>query len=82
MSPEVTEGEPHSKSRFAADHTAFPGYSMFEQERALRPFKPAMDVLMEDTHFGTIYDADQLPCKRPKALFRRAQSALPAEQTR
>lgn len=33
---------------------------MFEQERALRPFKPAMDVLMEDTHFGTIYDADQL----------------------
>ena len=35
---------------------------MFEQERALRPFKPAMDVLMEDTHFGTIYDADQLAC--------------------
>ena len=33
---------------------------MFEQEAALRPFKPAMDVLMEDTHFGTIYDADQL----------------------
>ncbi len=33
---------------------------MFEQERALRPFKPAMDVLMEDTHFGMIYDADQL----------------------
>ena len=33
---------------------------MFEQERALRPFKPAMDVLMEDAHFGTIYAADQL----------------------
>ena len=33
---------------------------MFEQEAALRPFKPAMDVLMESTHFGTIYDADQL----------------------
>ena len=33
---------------------------MFEQEAALHPFKPAMDVLMEDTHFGTIYDADQL----------------------
>lgn len=33
---------------------------MFEQEVALRPFKPAMDVLMESTHFGTIYDADQL----------------------
>lgn len=33
---------------------------MFERENALRPFKPAMDVLMEDTHFGMIYDADQL----------------------
>ena len=33
---------------------------MFEQEAALRPFKPAMDVLMESTHFGTIYNADQL----------------------
>jgi pimeloyl-ACP methyl ester carboxylesterase len=33
---------------------------MFEQEAALRPFKPAMDVLMEDTRFGVIYDADQL----------------------
>ena len=33
---------------------------MFEQESALRPFKPAMDVLMDDTHFGMIYDAEQL----------------------
>ena len=33
---------------------------MFEQEGALRPFKPAMDVLMDDTHFGTVYDAEQL----------------------
>ncbi len=33
---------------------------MFEQEGALRPFKPAMDVLMDDTHFGMIYDAEQL----------------------
>ncbi len=33
---------------------------MFEQESALRPFKPAMDVLMEDTSFGRIYDEDQL----------------------
>ncbi|EFA23460.1 alpha/beta fold hydrolase [Bifidobacterium gallicum] len=33
---------------------------MFEQERELRPFRPAMDVLMQDTHFGRIYDADQL----------------------
>ena len=33
---------------------------MFEQETALRPFRPAMDALMEDTCFGTIYDAEQL----------------------
>ncbi|KFI87181.1 MULTISPECIES: alpha/beta fold hydrolase [Bifidobacterium] len=33
---------------------------MFEQESTLRPFKPAMDVLMEDTRFGVIYDEDQL----------------------
>ncbi|MBW3089121.1 alpha/beta fold hydrolase [Bifidobacterium miconisargentati] len=33
---------------------------MFEQESALRPFKPAMDVLMDDTRFGVIYDEEQL----------------------
>ncbi|WP_055426643.1 alpha/beta fold hydrolase [Bifidobacterium aesculapii] len=33
---------------------------MFEQEAALRPFRPAMDVLMEDTRFGVIYDEAQL----------------------
>ncbi|KAB7790096.1 alpha/beta fold hydrolase [Bifidobacterium leontopitheci] len=33
---------------------------MFNQEKALRPFRPAMDLLMEDTRFGVIYDADQL----------------------
>lgn len=33
---------------------------MFEQEQALQPFKPAMDVLMESTMFGTVYDAAQL----------------------
>lgn len=33
---------------------------MFEQERVLRPFRAAMDVLMGDTHFGTIYDTEQL----------------------
>ncbi|PJM79803.1 alpha/beta fold hydrolase [Bifidobacterium scaligerum] len=33
---------------------------MFEQEAALRPFKPAMDVLMEETSFGRIYDVEQL----------------------
>ncbi|OZG60299.1 proline iminopeptidase [Bifidobacterium lemurum] len=58
----VRDGRPE----FAADQrplmftgeTMFPW--MFEQERALRPFKPAMDLLMEDTGFGVIYDADQL----------------------
>ncbi|PST47095.1 proline iminopeptidase [Bifidobacterium callitrichos] len=33
---------------------------MFEQEAALRPFRAAMDVLMEDTHFGVIYDEERL----------------------
>ncbi|OXN00447.1 alpha/beta fold hydrolase [Bifidobacterium vansinderenii] len=33
---------------------------MFEEDSSLAPFRPAMDVLMEDTHFGRIYDADQL----------------------
>ena len=33
---------------------------MFEQEAALRPFAPAMDLLMEDTSWGSIYDEDQL----------------------
>ena len=33
---------------------------MFEQEAALRPFKPAMDLLMEDMHFGRLYDLAQL----------------------
>ncbi|MUH58957.1 alpha/beta fold hydrolase [Bifidobacterium canis] len=33
---------------------------MFEQERALQPFRPAMDVLMNSTRFGKIYDAEQL----------------------
>ena len=37
---------------------AFPW--MFEQERDLQPFRAAVDVLMEDTHFGVIYDAEQL----------------------
>ncbi|MBT1172059.1 alpha/beta fold hydrolase [Bifidobacterium sp. MA2] len=33
---------------------------MFEQESALRPFRAAMDVLMEDTRFGVIYDEERL----------------------
>ena len=33
---------------------------MFEQERDLKPFAAAVDLLTEDTHFGRIYDADQL----------------------
>ncbi|RSX54105.1 proline iminopeptidase [Bifidobacterium goeldii] len=55
-----------TKSEFAASvrplnftgEAMFPW--MFEQENALRPFKPAMDLLMEDTRFGVIYDAEQL----------------------
>ena len=37
---------------------------MFEQESALRPFRPAMDLLMEDTHFGVIYDENSWPAMR------------------
>ncbi|WEV68818.1 alpha/beta fold hydrolase [Bifidobacterium sp. ESL0775] len=51
---------------FATDHRPlmFTGEAtfpwMFEEERALRPFRAAMDVLMADTHFGKIYDVAQL----------------------
>ena len=33
---------------------------MFEQEHDLKPFAAAVNLLMEDTHFGCLYDADQL----------------------
>lgn len=33
---------------------------MFEQMHALQAFRPAVDLLMEDTHFGVIYDEAQL----------------------
>lgn len=33
---------------------------MYEQQATLRPFREAMNVLMEDTHFGRIYDEEQL----------------------
>ena len=33
---------------------------MFEQEAALRPFAAAMDLLMDDTSWGRIYDVDRL----------------------
>ncbi|MBT1176240.1 alpha/beta fold hydrolase [Bifidobacterium callimiconis] len=33
---------------------------MFEEDSSLTPFRPVMDVLMEDTRFGRIYDVDQL----------------------
>lgn len=33
---------------------------MFEEDPALVPFGPAMDVLMEDTSFGRLYDEGQL----------------------
>ncbi|NMM93152.1 proline iminopeptidase [Bifidobacterium sp. DSM 109957] len=55
-----------ARSEFEADKRPlnFTGEAMFpwmfEQEKALRPFKAAMDVLMDDTHFGRLYDAEQL----------------------
>ena len=33
---------------------------MFQEDPALKPFAAAMDVLMEDTEFGQLYDIDQL----------------------
>lgn len=51
---------------FAADRRPllFTGEAMFPwmyvQHTALWPFKAAMDVLMEDTHFGRLYDREQL----------------------
>lgn len=33
---------------------------IFEEDSALHAFKPAMDVLMQDTSWGKIYDIDQL----------------------
>lgn len=33
---------------------------MFEEDPALKPFAAAMDVLMEDVHFGKLYDTEQL----------------------
>jgi pimeloyl-ACP methyl ester carboxylesterase len=33
---------------------------MFEEDSALVPFKPAVDVMMESREWGTLYDVDQL----------------------
>lgn len=33
---------------------------MFQEDPALKPFADAMDVLMEDTEFGALYDTEQL----------------------
>lgn len=33
---------------------------MFDEDPALIPFRPAMDLLMEDTEFGHLYDQEQL----------------------
>ncbi|OTA27122.1 proline iminopeptidase [Alloscardovia macacae] len=33
---------------------------MFEQDAALRPFAPAMDLLMADTSWGKVYDEEKL----------------------
>lgn len=33
---------------------------IFEEDSALQVFKPAIDVMMQDSHWGKIYDIDQL----------------------
>nr|MDK6329016.1 proline iminopeptidase [Alloscardovia omnicolens] len=33
---------------------------IFDEDSALRAFRPAMDELMSDTQWGTVYDEDQL----------------------
>ncbi|MCI1983802.1 MAG: alpha/beta hydrolase [Bifidobacteriaceae bacterium] len=33
---------------------------MFEEDAALRPLKPAVDLMMEDTEWGHLYDVEQL----------------------
>ena len=37
---------------------------MFDEDPALKPFKPAMDVLMEDTSFGKLYDEERLAANK------------------
>lgn len=45
---------------------------MFEQMPELKPFKPAMDPLMEDTSWDKIYDPQRLACtkfrSRPRCI--------------
>lgn len=44
---------------------------MFEQMPELKPFKPAMDLLMEDTSWDKIYDPQRLGLQRGAAPGRR-----------
>lgn len=48
---------------------------MFEQMPELKPFKPAMDLLMEDTSWDKIYDPQRLACNEVppagRGVFRR-----------
>lgn len=53
--PEFSEG---ARPLMLFGEAMFPW--MFEEDPALVPFKPAMDVLMDDTSFGRIYDREQL----------------------
>ena len=48
----------HARPLLFTGEAAFPW--MFATERDLQPFRAAVDLLMDDTHFGVIYDADQL----------------------
>ena len=40
---------------------------MFEQMPELKPFKPAMDLLMEDTSWDKIYDPQRLACNEVRS---------------
>ena len=56
----------NSDPRFAVDsrplaligEAALP--QMFQEDSSLKPFKQAVELMMQDSHWGTIYDPDQL----------------------
>lgn len=48
----------HARPLLMTGEAVFPW--MFDQEQQLKPFKGAVELMMQDTHFGVIYDADQL----------------------
>ncbi|MDF7641405.1 alpha/beta fold hydrolase [Bifidobacterium sp. ESL0784] len=55
---EHPEFDVHHRPLLFTGEAMFPW--MFDQEKALRPFKPAVEEMMGDTRFGKIYDTVQL----------------------